>query len=225
MQSENAEMYLVSIALLEEEGNQTPIPLPLLAEELDVQTVSVNQMIRKLEESGLVSYEPYKGVSFTEEGELQAQAILRHRRLWETFFVEHLGYSPYEADTLACRIEHITGTEIADRLSEFLNNPQASPTGKLIPQPGSKMPYLNQIPLSSLQSGQSGEVVAINANQTISNYLQGQKILPGIKIEVLAASADKTLLISAEKNSLSLTEEIANSILVTLLEAKHNRGT
>jgi DtxR family Mn-dependent transcriptional regulator len=219
MQSENAEMYLVTMALLEENGRPAPIPLPLLAEELDVQSVSVNQMIRKLEEAGLVNYEPYKGVSFTDLGAQQALATLRHRRLWETFFVEHLGYSPHEADTLACRMEHITETDIAARLSYFLDNPQVSPTGKVIPQPGNSVPQFNHIRLSSLQAGQSAEVAAINANPTTSSFLQGHHIRPGVKIKVTAVSGENTWLISAGENSLTLTEEIADTILVTKLEA------
>jgi DtxR family Mn-dependent transcriptional regulator len=215
MQSENAEMYLVTMVLLEEEGNPTPIPLPLLAEELEVQAVSVNQMIRKLEEAGLVSYEPYKGVSFTDEGTQEAMAILRHRRLWETFFVEHLGYTSHEADALACRMEHITETEIADRLSQYLNHPQASPTGKVIPQSGSQVTQFNHISLSSLQAGESAEVVAIKANIATTSYLQGQNIGPGTLINVQAVSSNKTWLIYTEKDSLSLTEEIADAILVS----------
>ena len=66
--SENAEMYLVSMAILAETGALVPIPIPRLAEEMDVQTVSANQMVRKLDEEGLVTYQPYKGVSFTQPG-------------------------------------------------------------------------------------------------------------------------------------------------------------
>jgi DtxR family Mn-dependent transcriptional regulator len=217
MQSENAEMYLVTMALLEERGSATPIPLPLLAEELEVQAVSVNQMIRKLEDLGLVSYEPYKGVSFTDEGTQEAMAILRHRRLWETFFVEHLGYTTHEADALACRMEHITETEIADRMAQFLGHPQTSPTGKLIPQTDSRVTQIDHISLSSMQAGEKAEVVAIKANSATTSYLQGQNIGPGTLINVQAVSSDKTWLVSTEKDSLSLTEEIADAILVSRL--------
>jgi DtxR family Mn-dependent transcriptional regulator len=217
MHSENAEMYLVTMALLEEEGNPAPIPLPLLAEELAVQAVSVNQMIRKLEEAGLVSYEPYKGVSFTDEGERQAVAILRHRRLWETFFVKHLGYTSHEADALACRMEHITETEIANRLAQFLDHPQASPTGKVIPQVDSQLTQIDRIRLSTLQAGESAEVIAIQANSATTSYLNGQNIGPGTLIDVQAISSDKTWLISTERDSLSLTDEIADRILVSKL--------
>jgi Mn-dependent DtxR family transcriptional regulator len=42
-----------------------PVPLSKLAEELDISPVSVNEMCRKLQENGLINYQPYKGASLT----------------------------------------------------------------------------------------------------------------------------------------------------------------
>jgi hypothetical protein len=46
--SEAEEMYLITIARAIEDGEAEPIPTSLVARELDVSGVSVNQMIRKL---------------------------------------------------------------------------------------------------------------------------------------------------------------------------------
>ncbi|MEN8242515.1 MAG: metal-dependent transcriptional regulator [Chloroflexota bacterium] len=218
MQSENAEMYLVTLALLEEQGTPTPISIPRLAEELDVQVVSANQMIRKLEEEGLVSYQPYKGVSFSPQGAEHAQAFLRNRRLWETFFIEHLGYTPREADALACRMEHITEPEMARRLSHFLNDPKASPTGNTISQPGSRKKPVADLRLSSLHAGQSAEVVKLRVDQATTRYLKGQQLSPGAKIEVLAVSGDGEMLVSTPENNISITAELAGLIQVSITE-------
>ena len=220
MQSENAEMYLVTLALLEEQGAPTPISIPRLAEELEVQVVSANQMIRKLEEKGLVSYQPYKGVSFSEQGAEHAQAFLRRRRLWETFFMEHLGYSPAEADALACRMEHITQPEMAERLFQFLNQPETSPTGKTISKPGTREKPVKDLRLSSLHAGQSAEVVQLRVDQATTRYLKGQHLRPGAKIDVLAVSGDGEILVSTPENSISITAELAGSIKVSITEDK-----
>ena len=55
--SENEEMYLIKIARSNEAGID-PAPLSILAQELNLQPVSANQMIKKLEEAGKVSYTP-----------------------------------------------------------------------------------------------------------------------------------------------------------------------
>ncbi|RMF39870.1 MAG: MarR family transcriptional regulator, partial [Anaerolineae bacterium] len=64
--SESEQMYLVTLAQLETASQ--PVPLSALAQALGVQPVSVNQMVRKLAEAGLVTYEPYHGVSLSPQG-------------------------------------------------------------------------------------------------------------------------------------------------------------
>ncbi len=102
--SESEEMYLIAIARLAEQGVQEPIPISLLAKELSIQPVSANQMVHKLADAGLLDYLPYKGVRLTASGWKVARHVLRHRRLWEVFLVEHLEIALDEADALACRL-------------------------------------------------------------------------------------------------------------------------
>lgn len=118
--SESSEMYLISIARLVEQGADEPIGLARLADELSILPASVNEMVHKLESEGTLAYEPYYGVSLTPAGRQIAQRVLRSRRLWETFLVEHLDVSPDEADALACRFEHVTPNEVVDRLETYL---------------------------------------------------------------------------------------------------------
>ncbi|MCB2178893.1 metal-dependent transcriptional regulator [bacterium] len=214
MQSENAEMYLVTMAMLEESGASMPIPIPRLAEALEVQTVSANQMVRKLEEDGLVSYLPYKGVSFTEEGSQLVQTILRHRRLWEVFFVEKLGFSPGRADALACRVEHITEPDVAARLAELLDHPTTSPTGKRIPSAGKLTANISCISLTNLQPGIEATVYALNVEDVTAAYLMAEQLSPGASLMVDAVSSSGAVLVTVGSRKLSLSEEIANQILV-----------
>ncbi len=132
--SESEEMYLAAIARIQESKGTGPAPLSQLASSMEVLPVSANQMVRKLEEEGLVRYTPYKGVELTSAGAQAAQRILRHRRLWEIFLVELLHYTPEESDPLACRLEHILPTEAAERLAVFLGGrsepPQSQPASQ-----------------------------------------------------------------------------------------------
>ena len=127
------EMYLITVALAEEEGRPSPLPLADLAQALAISPVSANQMVRRLGERGLMEYHPYRGVSLTVAGRQEAWRVLRGRRLWATFLVEHLGFTPEEADALACRLEHVTSPEAADRLGGFLGDPVVGPLGQSIP--------------------------------------------------------------------------------------------
>ena len=214
MQSENAEMYLVNLALIQETGTQMPVPVPRLAEVLDVQTVSANQMIRKLEEEGLVTYQPFKGVSFTEAGNQVAQLILRNRRLWEVFFVEKLNFTPSQADALACRMEHITEPEVASRLSSYLDHPTISPTGKQIPALDSLPTPATGLPLSSLQPGRQVEILEINVDSAATAYLQSEGLTPGVTVSIMAVSSNGTVLLAFRGHNLSLAPEIAKQIII-----------
>jgi len=122
--SESGQMYLVTIARLSEMVDEYPIPISKVAEVLDITAISANQMVHHLEQKGLITYTPYKGVEFTEIGWQAGIKLLRARRLWEVFLVEHLHYAPGEVEKLACKLEHAIPNETADRLAEFLGWPQ-----------------------------------------------------------------------------------------------------
>ncbi len=212
--SENIEMYLVSIALLSEERPNHPIPLTRLADQLNVQAVSVNQMVRKLDDEKLVKYTPYKGVELTKEGQEKTQKILRYRRLWEVFFVNSLNFSPSEADELACQMEHISTDKISDRLSHYLDDPVVSPSGKSIPKANGKPIKTTHILLSELQAGDKAEIIHFETDKITTEYLSSQGFSPGKKIDIIALNNLGNLLIKNGDSTLNLTAELAKKIWV-----------
>ena len=220
--SESVEMYLVTIAMLEETGMTEPVPLSRLAEELSVQPVSVNQMIRKLDESGLVKYHPYKGAELTTDGRQQALHIIRHRRLWEVFFVNKLGFSPIEADALACRVEHISTDEVAARLLAFLDNPEVTPSGKPIPAADAQTLPSGQ-PLTTLQAGQHGEVLHLEADDSLVAFLNQQGLVPGATFQIQAVSESGVMLLHNAQGGLSLDSSLTDKVRIKLLqESEHD---
>ena len=128
-------MYLITVAREDELGHDGPVRVAAIANALGVSVPSANEMIRKLDGRGLFSYEPYHGVRLTEAGRQVADQVLRTRRLWATFLADHLGFTPKDADDQACHLEHATSPEAADRLANFLGNPEAGPLGRPIPTP------------------------------------------------------------------------------------------
>ena len=210
--SENIQMYLVKLAILSENSVDPLINISSLADALEVQAVSVNQMVHKLDELGLVEYQPYKGVSLTDEGNHQAISILRHRRLWEVFLVNTLGFNSDVAEELACRIEHVTTEEIDDRLAAFLDHPNISPMGKRIPPKDKKFELEKSHPLTSLSAGQEAIVLKLPDDSTIAKYFQDVGLHSGSKVKVLATSQNGTMLIESEKNKFHLAKSICSEI-------------
>jgi len=211
--SESEEMYLLSIAVAVEDGHQGPLALAALAEALHVSPASVNEMVRKLEGRDLVSYEPYHGVSLTESGSAVACRVLRHRRLWASFLADHLGFTPHQADAMACELEHVTPEEAAERLAAYLGNPEAGPLGR--PIPGATSVSGRPLPesLNSVPAGVTVELAAVAADDPAAGFLAGSGLKPGATAEVLAVGGGGVLLDTA-RGQVHLVGSTAAAILV-----------
>jgi DtxR family Mn-dependent transcriptional regulator len=125
--SRGVEDYLKLVCQLGIGGK--PVAVPALAAQLGVSPASANEMVRKLAERNLVTYEPYRGVSLTEEGQSQALSVIRRHRLWERFLVDVLSM-PWElVHEEACHLEHVTSPLLEEKLAQFLDNPEHCPHG------------------------------------------------------------------------------------------------
>jgi DtxR family Mn-dependent transcriptional regulator len=212
--SESEEMYLVAITSLVERGESEPIPISRLAEELSILPVSANQMVHKLVEEELVSYLPYRGVELRPKGKQIARRVLRQRRLWEVFLVEQLGLSAVEADTLACRFEHITPSLVTDQLDDFLGFPPFSPQGLPIPKDGEHEGGLAAMTLADLPAGEVREIVGLETDSTTGAFLDSSGIRLRSMVSPLAISADGDMLVLVDGNRIQLAAELTRIIRV-----------
>jgi DtxR family Mn-dependent transcriptional regulator len=212
--SESEEMYLITIARLIERGVEAPVPIPLLAGELSIQPVSANQMVHKLAEEGLVEYLPYKGAQLTLKGQEIARKVLRDRRLWEVFLVEHLELPHREADALACRLEHITAEGIASRLANYLGQPTVSPQGLPIPEVEGRAFAQALRPLSDLAVGESGEVMRLEGDPATQAFLIAEGLCPGLRVKPLAIGGNGAMLLEVGDSRLNLAKAITDKILI-----------
>jgi DtxR family Mn-dependent transcriptional regulator len=192
------------------------VPLSKLANELEVLSVSANQMIRKLADEDLVQYQPYHGVALTEKGKAIANRVLRHRRLWQVFLIQFLDLSFKDAEGLACKMEHLTSIEVAERLSKFLDNPQVTPQGRIIPSPGNSQDAETSVLLSSLQVDQKASVIKINGQMPLRAFLAEEGLGCGSIIEVEGIGANGAMLLNLQGKTLNLSASTTESILVKL---------
>ena len=202
--------YIVAIARLRVDG--APVPLSQLAAELGNSPVSVNEMCRKLEEQGLVVYQPYKGVRLTDEGNRHGDYILRRHRLWEVFLVEYLGLSLDEAHASSCLLEHATSDALAARLDRFLGHPLMSPEGQPIPQPGEGIPRMALMPLDTLGLGACGLIHHLGVSEGVAANLRAEGMGPGSTVCVTGTTPSGLFLRGATE--MAITHELARQIWV-----------
>jgi putative ABC transport system ATP-binding protein len=78
-------------------------------------------------------------LALTARGENRARGIIRRRRLAERLLTDTFSVAESEADSHACKFEHIISPELDERICTFLGHPTTCPHGNPIP-PGSCCP-------------------------------------------------------------------------------------
>lgn len=224
--SESSDNYLKTIFALST-GEIPFVTTTALSEKLQTRASSVTDMIKKLDERGLVRHTPYRGVSLTQKGEKEAARIVRRHRIWEVFLVEKLGFGWEEVHDLAEQLEHVQSAELIKRLEKFLGHPRFDPHGGPIPDEDGKMPKTPPSqPLSSLKEGNEGRITAVNDDSPeLLVYMQKQKLLPGRNFKVIRRmDFDGTLEILSEKKRLILSEKAAREIHVIRVKESNSQN-
>jgi len=209
MLQERVEEYLGAIYRLRGSA-ATPLPLSELTEYFGFSPVSIHEMIQKLDERGWVSYQAYRGVTLTADGEEVAQALLRRHRLWERFLTDILGIPWDEAHEIAGRLEHASTEVVTERLAVFLGEPDACPHGGPIPPaaPDGLDACLTSVPVGAL-----AKVVRI-APETpeVLHRAKALGLLPGAELRVVAKTdAALELALAAEDGEVRLAVPEAES--------------
>lgn len=187
-----------------------------IAAHLNTSAASVTDMLKKLADKKLITYQRYQGASLTEEGNKLAISLVRKHRLWEVFLVQTLGMSWDEVHEIAEELEHIQSEPLIDRLDAFLGHPKFDPHGDPIPNSQGKYTLRSQLPLTDLQVGQSGLVIGVRENtSSFLKHLTEKGISLGKTATVLAHDTyDHQLQLHIDDRDISLSGQVAQSILV-----------
>jgi len=129
-ESEHTEMYLKAIWFIREMGKE--LKVSSIAKLLNVKQPSVVQMLHKLNDSNLVSYEKGNLVQLTQKGEKIGKQMIRNTRLLEVMMNDALKIEIDEE--MVCGIEHHMKTKFTDALCTLLKHPRSCPHGHLIPR-------------------------------------------------------------------------------------------
>ncbi|NGM71497.1 metal-dependent transcriptional regulator [Natronolimnobius sp. AArcel1] len=119
-----ADQYLKAVYLAQriEDG---PASTGTLADLLEVSPASVNEMIGKLEERGLVEHEKYKGAALTDEGLERAHDALQTYCIIERFLANVLEVEEFRDEARA--LESVIDDTVAERLDTIIDRPAECP--------------------------------------------------------------------------------------------------
>src|SRR5437588_926026 len=132
--SSAVEDYTKAIYALEVRGPEgEAVSTNAVAERLGVTPASASQMIKRLGEAGLVTHQPYHGVSLTDAGRRVALEVIRHHRLLELYLVKSLGVPWDRVHEEAEVLEHVLSEELEELIAAKLGDPTRDPHGDPIP--------------------------------------------------------------------------------------------
>jgi DtxR family Mn-dependent transcriptional regulator len=209
----SVEDYLKAIYTISVE--QSPVALSILADQLGISSVSVNEMIKKLVARGLVAYEPYKGVTLTAEGQTQALRVIRRHRLWEWFLADVLNIPWDRVHVEACGLEHATSSLVEEKLAEFLGEPETCPHG--YPVEGIDYRHGDKgVLLSELKPGQRAVVQRVSEhNSDLLRYLAELELKPQAVVEIEeVAPFDGPLTVKIGEDRRVIGRQVASQIMV-----------
>ena len=177
--------YAKAIFALQSRGD-VPVTTSALAERLSITPGSVSAMLKKLDELGLVTHEPYRGVRLTDDGRRVALEVIRHHRLLERFLADALGMPWDRVHAEAEVLEHVLSDELEELIAIKLGNPVSDPHGDPIPSADLELAERSTRSMESLASGDHGVFVRVSdSDPEMLRYLASRGISPGDTFEVL----------------------------------------
>jgi DtxR family transcriptional regulator, Mn-dependent transcriptional regulator len=166
-------------------GGDCAVTNNALAERLNVTAASASGMVRKLDELGLVTHVPYKGVRLTATGTRVALEVLRHHRLLELYLAETLGVPWDRVHDEAEVLEHVLSEDLEALIAAKLGHPTHDPHGDPIPTAELVMAEEETECLASLEPGAEGTFVRVSdSDPAMLRYLAERGIAPGTAVKV-----------------------------------------
>jgi DtxR family Mn-dependent transcriptional regulator len=178
------EDYTKAIFALESR-NDEPVPTNALAERLGITPGSVSAMLKRLDELGLTTHVPYRGVRLTDDGRRIALEVIRHHRLLESYLAEALGMPWDRVHAEAEVLEHVLSEDLEQLIAAKLGHPTVDPHGDPIPSADLELDERRTDRLESLQPGDEGRFVRVSdSDPEMLRYLADRDIAPGDRFAV-----------------------------------------
>tara|TARA_B100000497_G_scaffold22981_1_gene26886 strand:- start:826 stop:1482 length:657 start_codon:yes stop_codon:yes gene_type:complete len=215
MASNIKENYIKALFYLHQKSED--ISLSELGEELNVSKPTANEMIKKLQQEGIVISKKYKPIKITEKGKQNAAEIIRKHRLSEMFLLQVMKFGWEEVHEIAEDLEHIKTDKFFDRMDELMGFPKTDPHGSPIPDKNGNFNKPNYKRLSQIPVNTSVVVKALRDSSTdFLLFLNNKSIKLGTTITINEIeSFDGSLTVSyLEHSKIVLSTSICDRILV-----------
>jgi len=165
--------------------SEEPVSTNALAERLGITPGSVSAMLKRLDELGLITHVPYRGVRLTPDGRRLALEVIRHHRLIESFLADTLGMPWDRVHAEAEVLEHVLSEDLEQLIADKLGHPTVDPHGDPIPSAELELHERATRSMDSLAPGDTGVFVRVSdSDPAMLRYLAGFGISPGDRFQI-----------------------------------------
>jgi DtxR family Mn-dependent transcriptional regulator len=208
------EDYLKAIYNLASNGVE--VSNSALANHLAVTPASATNMVKRLAELGLVTYEPYQNVALTPSGQKVALEVLRHHRLLELYLHDKLNLPWDQVHAEAEKLEHVLSETLEDAMAAALGNPTVDPHGDPIPTKEGHVDDVGGILLSQGELNRAYRIIRVrvqDADRLV--YLGTMGLYPNARVTLLSrAPFAGPLLIEVDGEHHALAHDMAEFLVV-----------
>lgn len=162
-----------------------------IAERLKVKMPSVTNALRQLAGRGLIHYESHAPVVLTPAGEARAAAVQQRHTTLQNFFRDVLKVDEQSASDCACKIEHVIGEEVRQRVAvlarAIAERPDCAELRRYLEEtmPGIHASQENLLcTLDQLQPGQRGLVTRVDEKLPGARRLTVMGLIKNAEVEM-----------------------------------------
>jgi DtxR family Mn-dependent transcriptional regulator len=182
-----------------------------VARAMQLSAPTVHEMIGRLERRDLITRGPDKVISFTAEGERQAEEIVGRHRLIERFLTDVLGIPWDEVHEEAERLEHAMSPVLEQRMLAAIGDATTCPHGHPI-RVGTRVPG---VPLADVSEGATIRVLRFeNEAEDLLHYLRKAGLEPGLEGTIERSGEDEIVVATADRHA-AITRSVAETVSVT----------
>jgi len=185
-----------------------------VAEMLGVSRASAGEMLKRLEQEGLIERGEHKEALLTVAGRERAEHVVRKHRLIERLLTDFLGYTAAEAHVHADELGDTFSDEMVDRIAERLGHPDRCPHGWPVDTTFEQEENKELAALADLVPGTRATIVRLAEHDgELLHWFYDQGLVPGSELEVESAGGGDVK-VRLEGSERTLGEKAAAGLFV-----------
>lgn len=202
-------------------GAEAVVRSARVAEILGISRASSGEMLKRLEEDGLIERGEGKEVTLTADGRVAAERAVRRHRIIECFLTDFMGYSPAETHEQAELIGPSLTDDMIERIAERLGNPDRCPHGWPIEPEIEQRENAELTALSQMEPGERGVIMRIaEQDDAILSWCYEHDLTPGVEVAIAeVAPAADMLGLEVDGAERSISAKVADALYLRPLVA------